>query len=210
MDPKVDEKPVTDPKADPAKPETDPRGVPWENRAKELERKLNAAVAEIETLKNPAKPSSVDDRQKEKERIIMEFVEDPQGFISREHQRLKFQEELPQAESWLKSQPNFSEADTQRLGEIIRENGIMAPSPMLRARAAYKILAAEKIEREFQDKQRQEKVKSTSPDAPQRSANTVDNKPKKAELVEQLRKAQIKGDMNESTRLILALEKVRE
>lgn len=187
-------------------PEKDNRGVSWENRAKEMERKYAELHAKVEAMNQP-KPNP-DDPAKQKERVIMEFVEDPHGFVDREIQKRKHSEELPEAESWLRSQPHYASTDDARIGEIIRENQLLHPSPKMRAKAAYNILKAEKLEREFADKKRESDVTKSSPDGSARSA-PVKTEVTRRDLIKQLDLAQRRGDSNESYRILSKLEDVR-
>lgn len=175
------------------KPEVDDKGVSWENRAKEMERKLKAAEARANELAQKVettKPQpSVDERKAAVERRLMEFVEDPDNYLERHYQERKFRDELPEAEQWLRTQEGYSPEDDSRIGAIIQEHGLNQPSPKLRAKAAWKILKAEKLEREFSDKKREDRVSKSAPDGNGRSTPTNSGKPSRADLLKDLRKS---------------------
>lgn len=202
MDPKVEDKPVT---AAPAAAENkdsvkDERGVDWKNRAMEYERKYKELEAKV-PAKEPT-PQLPEDKQKR----LMEFVEDPDGYLDRHYQERKFREELPVAEDWLSKQPHFSGWD--RVKDLVKEHQI-GGSPMRAARTVSELLKAEALEREFSDKKRTETISKSSPDTVSRTT-TVDNKTTRRDLIKQLAKAQAKGDMQESARLLDKLEDVRD
>ncbi len=200
--------PVTDgAPAAPAKTDVDAKGVSWENRAKEMERKYRDLEAKVNA---PApQPESRDDRAKGNEQLLQDFVANPVEVMDRHYQMRKFQDELPVAENWLKTQDYFSPEDQDRLGQIIRENGFTQPSPMARARAAYAILKGEKLEREFSDKKREDKISKTAPDSGGKTA-PVDGKPNRNDVLKLLAKAQAKRDHHESARLLGVLEDTRK
>ena len=84
---------------------------------------------------------------------------------------------------------------------------------MLRAKAAWNILKAEKLEKEFStfqaDRKRENTVTKTMPDSSSRSVST-DTKPKRADLIAQLKQAAAKGESRMEIELINLLEDVRE
>jgi hypothetical protein len=202
MEPEKD-KPVTETKEAPpaAATDKDPRGVSWENRAKELERKLQSVEAKMNAAPKP--PELPEDKQKR----LMEFVEDPDGYMDRHYQQRKFNEELPVAEKWLAQQPHFTTWDDAKA--LISEHGISFHSPSKAVKTVNELLKARALEREFSEKKRVETVEKSSPEGSVRTA-PVNGKPKRHDLIKQLAAAQRKGDSQASYRILNQLEDVRE
>ena len=214
---KSEENKGVDKSATPPAAVTDDKGVPWENRAKEFERKLSDAQArlqELETRRSEPAPAPADEEKaaEMKKQKILEFVEDPEGYIERRLVEREWRREEPQAVDWLKTQ-GMTDEDKPRISQIIKEHGISAPSPMARAKAAWKILRSETLEKEFSskeaDRKREDSVTRSMPDGSSRSTPTKTG-PKRAELVAQLRDASRSGDMQKEIQLINLLEDVRE
>lgn len=205
MEPEKD-KAVTETKepAPPAGTDKDSRGVSWENRAKEMERKYKDLEARVNSMNQPpAKPELPEDKQKR----LMEFVDDPDGYLDNYYQKRKFDEELPQAEDWLAKQPHFTNWDHAKAK--LREHGINFASPLRAVRTLNEILKAEALEREFSEKKRETAVEKSAPEGSTRTV-PVNTKPKRHDLIKQLAAAQRKGDTQTSYRLIAQLEDVRD
>lgn len=204
MDPKVEDKPV--PAAPAAASDKDERGVSWENRAKEYERKmkeLETKVNQMSAPKEPAAPPVPEDTQK----ILGDFVQDPARFLDNHYQARKFQEELPKAEKWLSEQPHFQ--DWEKAKVLIREHRIDFTDPHRGARTVSDLMKKEALEREFSEKKREDTVNKSGPDGGSRS-KPVESKTTRRDLIKQLQVAQKRGDLQESTRLLGALEDVRD
>src|SRR3990167_1973126 len=137
MEPEVKDKPVNDKAAPASADEKDSRGVPWENRAKELERKLKDVEARLAAAPAAPQPAPVPE---DKQKRLMEFVEDPDGYMDRHYQQRKFNEELPQAEKWLSMQAHFTNWDDAKA--VIHEHRINFQNPMLGARTVNELLKA--------------------------------------------------------------------
>ena len=177
-------------------------------------RELSAQMSaqEMETTKTETVVTE-DEKAEAKKRQIYEFANDPDAYIDRRLAEREFKKELPAAEQWIKSQDGFAPEDETKVMHIIREHGLQQPSPMLRAKAAWKILQAEKLEKEFSDikadRKRENTVTKTMPDSTSRSVST-DTKPKRSDLIAQLKTAAAKGDSRRERDLINLLEDVRE
>ena len=199
--------------ATPANVTADEKGVPWENRAKEMERKHGEAIKRIQELEarvsQPATEPAAEEVAEAKKQKIAEFVEDPDAYIDRKVQEREFKRRLPEAISWLKSQSGFGEGDDVVVDRVIHENGLVHPDPMLRAKAAWGILKAERLEREFSEGQRRDRISSSMPEGSGRSVQKQDA-PKRADLISQLKTAQKQGDHQGTLRLLSQLEDVRE
>lgn len=189
----------------------DAKGVPWENRAKEFERKYEEMrskneefEARMARLESPKVDATHEDQAAVGREKLQEFVSDPDAYLERRLLEREFQREIPQAESWLRTQPDFSKEDESRVAQIIRENGLSQPSPMLRAKAAYKLLKAEKLERDFVDRTRQNQAQGAMLEGTGRSTPKQDG-PTRDELLKQLAKADNEGDFMKSALLVTQL-----
>lgn len=189
----------------------DAKGVPWENRAKEFERKYEEQRLEFEDMKarmanleTPVRETSKEDEAAEGREKLQQLVKDPDAYIERRLMERELQRELPAAESWVRSQPDFMKEDEIRLAQIIKEHGLSQPSPMLRAKSAYRILKAEKLEREFVDKTRQSNVQGAMLEGSGRAAPKKDG-PSRNDLLNQLRDAEKSGDILRSAMLVTQL-----
>lgn len=195
----------------------DEKGVPWKNRAAEFQRKLEDSQKEIENLRSRATeakttPSESDVAEAKKQEIVRMVEMGPDAYFEQKRTEWEWKKEFPQAEDWLRTQ-GMTEDERPLIRKIIEDHGISAPSPMLRAKAAWKILRAEKLEKEFasqeSDKKREDSVKSTMPDSGSRSTATKTG-PKRAELLAELRDVSKKGDRFREAELLDQLSDVRE
>jgi len=205
----------------PAPVTVDDKGVPWENRAKENERKLEAAQKEIDALK--ARVSSIPEPryeepspeviQEEKKKRLMEFVEDPDGYIERQITQKEHRKEVPLAQQWLKTQPQYSPEDDSRIVQIIQERELFNQSPMKRAQTAYEILKAEKLEREFskykQDSSRETSLGQAMGEGTGRSVKK-ENAPRRSDLLKELAQAEKAQDYRRAAEIGDMLSDVRE
>jgi len=200
--------------------EKDERGVSWENRAKEYERKLEETRREMEELKaripgngTNGQDSRQEDSAEAKKNKILDFVNDPDAYIEQQVRLREAKRELPQAAQWLRSQDGFKSEDEQRIAAVIQEYGLIDPSPMVRAKAAWRILQGEKLEKELaagrSGKAREESIMRASPDGTARTSPSKQQKSRK-ELLVMLRDAEQKGDFQESARVVDLLEDARE
>lgn len=202
--------------------EKDHRGVPKKNVDSEWKRKYEELASETEQIR--ARMSQIEDQGKKaanpeddteaRRKKIEDFVSDPDAYIEKRVRDREFARELPNAVEWLKSQKDYSHKDEAEIARIIRENGLNhTPSPMARAKSAWKILQAERLSSEFEsrkmDMEREEVLKKNGPDGSKRSAN-VNTSPKRDELIKKLAEAEKKGDMMASARLLDKLEDTRE
>ena len=197
----------------------DEKGVPWKNRAQEFQRKYEETQKELEKVKSAPPetkaleaPNEDEQREKRKARLY-DFVEDPDKYIEGRIAEREIKREMPAAEAWVRSQEGFAVEDEAHIMRIIREHGLNQNSPMLRAKSAWQILKAEKLEREFSqgkaDKSREDRVSRTTPDSASRSAATRTG-PKRAEIIAQLKQAADAGDSRKQADLLNQLEDVRE
>ncbi len=201
MEPKVEDKPV--PAAPAAASEKDERGVSWENRAKEYERKMKELETKVNQMAAPKEPAVPEDTQK----LLGDFVSDPAKFLDNHYQQRRYQEDLPKAEKWLSEQPHFQ--DWEKAKALIREHRIDFSDPIRGARTVSDLMKKESLEREFSEKKRETTVNKSGPDGGSRST-PVATKTTRRDLIKQLQKAQAKGDLQESTRILGALEDVRD
>lgn len=200
--------------ADPPTAETgkDERGVPWEQRAKEFERKFNEAKAEAETLKASRVEEPKVETQEELRKRLEDFATDPDGYIERVYEGRKRKEEFSNVIPFLKSQEGYTSEDNVRLVQIEKDYDLQSSSPLARARAAWDILQKEKLAVEVgklrSNSGREAELKS-GPEGSGRSA-PQSNTPKRAELLAQLAISEKKGDLQSSAKLVDMLSDVRE
>jgi len=200
----------------------DDKGVPWENRAKEFERKHAELLKENEALKAqidaaPMESGGEDDGdgktdQEETKKKLLEFVSDPDSYIESILLSRQAKRELPQAVAWLKEQSGYTPDDNARIAQVISEYGINHPSPLVRAKAAWQFIRSERLEKEAADKaadgKREKDASKTMPEGVGKS-QAKGTGPKRADLLKQLAAAENRGDWQQSSELINLLEDVR-
>jgi len=204
------------------KTEVDAKGVPLENRIKEMERKLQdkydkelaALKQEQEAFKaslNAQDEPKPEDAAKEE---LLRFVKSPKDYIRGTLSETRFQDEIPQAENWLRSQKGYSKDDDDKIVQIIRERKLNNPymSPRERAETAWEILESRKL-REKQtsqtdDERREASIRKTSTEEGGRSTS-VKTGPTRADLIKKLAEAESKGDLDKAIQLTSLLEDVR-
>lgn len=193
----------------------DHRGVPLENVVKEYQRKLEDAtkrIGDLEARVVPAKAEeagpSAEESAEERKMRLQEFVSDPDAYIERRLLQREFEREKPAAEAWLRSQKDFSNDDEVRILQIIKENQLFQPSPMLRAKAAFNLLQAEKLQREFVDQTRERSVMASMPEGAGR-ATPKKAGPSRGELIAQLAEAERSGHRGKALDILNLLEDVR-
>lgn len=204
--------------------EVDDKGVPLSNRLKELERKLQDKYEkelaetrrELQELKSSFEPKKTDNGTEDIAKAdLMEFVKNPKGFMRSAYEEVEFQRQIPQAESWLKTQKGYSSSDDERILQIIKENKLNTPyhSPMERATTAWRLLNAEKHEKQASSQTDEEKREASL----QRSSAEGTGKatPKQApvtrtDILRKLAEAEAKGDLDASIKYTSMLEDVRQ
>ena len=190
----------------------DERGVPWEQRAKEYERKFNELRGEVDALKarpEPVPEPKVDQEEAVKQELVR-LAQNPRGYIQEVLTETDFKKELPKAESWIKTQEGYSSSDDSEIARVIKEHHINSPSPMVRAQTAWKLLQSEKLSKELaslRSNQERESGQRSAPDNSGRSAQT--QTPKRSELLAKLRDAERRGDNHASAALLDQLEDAR-
>lgn len=207
--------------------EVDSKGVPLENRFKELERKiedkyqkeLEQTRKELEELKNarqfnqaaPVEKNQNFVEKNDPKEKLQEFVADPDAYIERRVLQREFNRQVPEAEAWLKRQEGYSTEARARIDALIFENKLNTQNhfPMERASIAWKLYQAENSAKSREDKadeqRRENALKSSSIEgngrnAPKDSVN-VHN-----ELIKKLAAAEAKGDMDESIKIMDMLQ----
>lgn len=193
----------------------DEKGVPWENRAKESERKLAEAMKRLEDLE-ASKTERTDTRVGESELTqeeLRRLVQNPRKYISDLYAEENFRRETPKALEWLKSQEGYEDGDLKLVQQTISEYGISDASAMKRAEAAWKIVSRAKLEKQLAslkaDGQREREASAGRTEGKGKS-ETKTTTLKRSDLIKQLAEAQRKSDMNETVKIIDLLEDHRE
>lgn len=204
----------------PSDTEKDEKGVPWENRAKEAQRKYDEAMSRLNDLESrmnqsKAGETSPEETAKQREARLQEFVSDPDSYIERKITERRLQEEYPRALAWIKEQKGFNaDQDMVQITRIIKDYGLETnPSFMSRARAAWDILKAQKLEKEFtdltSDRTREQALGKGRPEGAGKAV-PPQTAPKRSEVLAKLHEAQKRGDYMKSAEYISMLEDVRE
>lgn len=199
----------------------DEKGVPWENRAKEFERKLQDLQAKYEELQSTSEevPTPVESPTKEQleemtKQELLEFVRvGPKAFFDKVLSEKSYKEQLPQAGDWIKNQSGYIEEDQARLIQIEREHNLTG-MPLSVAKTAWKILQAEKLEKEFQalrsNQTREDTVSNQKTEGTGKSIPAGTGKLKRSDVIKLLAEAQKSGDYVKSQECIGMLEDLRE
>lgn len=208
------------------KTDVDERGVPLINKVKELDRKFADKERELAQVRQElaefkAAIKEPETETKDPKEKLMEFVQDPDAWYlkkraaeDQEKFQREFQNQIPEAEKWIKDQKGYSQDDDARIFQIITENKLNTPHhlPMERAKTAWKILNAEKREKEMstmtEETRRETVVRKTSADGGGKSTQKTDG-PTRAELIRKLSEASAKGDLDGEIRYTSMLEDVR-
>lgn len=208
--------------------EVDDKGVPLTNRFKEFERKMDEKYAkeleqtrkELDELKsqrqfNQQAPTAQQqnnfiEKNDPKEKLL-KFVEDPDAYIEQKVQQREFQRQVPEAEAWLQSQKGYSKDARARVEALIFENKLNTPyhTPMERARMAWKLLEAERINNQVEsqtDEQRREAVAMASGGEGRGKTVPKDTTNTHNELIKKLAAAEAKGDMDTSIKIMDMLQ----
>lgn len=182
----------------------DERGVPYQNRIRELERKLKEAE---ERLRLSEEPESDPEPEKAPSggfsNDLNELVRNPKEYIQKALAEQRFQEEIPEAQKWLNAQTGYTSADDAELVRIMRESGLQTSSlfPLKRAQTAWRILKAERLEQEKNtsknDDVRTSKIRSTSPEGSGRVV-PVKTGPSREEAMKNLEQATTDGRIDDA------------
>jgi len=128
----------------------DDKGVPWMNRAKEMERKygelesrskeleakLNGVIGKLaETGVNVLDHS---DEARKRERLTT-FASDPDAFTDSKIEEAMFRLEGREAADWLQAQEGWKPEYGTEIGRIIQEEGLFS-RPLKRAKTAWSLL----------------------------------------------------------------------
>ena len=174
----------------------DSGGVPYKNRVRELERKLHDMEERLSARETPA-PEPVPEINQD----LQEFVSNPNAYIQKTLAKNRFQEETFEASRWLSGQSGYSPDDDVALVRIMREHGLQTSSnfPLKRAQTAWKLLRAEKMEKNQttsqNDSERAERLSSTSPEGSGRVV-PIKTGPSKVEAIKKFKEATEKGDLD--------------
>lgn len=127
----------------------DENGVPWQNRAKENERKLQEALTRVNDLESKlSKSADPKEAQAEINEKLVAFTRDPDAYIERKHQESEYKRQISDVVPWLEKQQGFTQEDKTRLVAIEKEHGLNG-MPLDVAKSAWRIRQAEKFEQEL-------------------------------------------------------------
>lgn len=203
--------------------EVDNKGVPLENRFKEYERKIEEKFEarleqqrkEINELKNQRQfertaPSNFIEKN-DPQKKLEKFIEDPDAYIDQRDYQRDFQRQVPQAESWLKTQKGYTPEARARVDALIYEHKLNTPNhmPMERAQIAWKLVESEMRAKEYESQsdelKREAAIKSSGGEGKGKNA-PKDSVDKHQELIKRLAKAEREGDMDTSIKVMDALQ----
>jgi len=182
----------------------DEKGVPYLNRVKELERKYQETLEELNALKSATEePEELETQTPDVE--LQELVKNPKAYMTRVMQENQLRSEVPQAVSWLESREGYDKNEVLR---VIREYGLDSiPSPKKQAEAAWGIVERERLQKKLKDSSSGGNPNLSEP--PGRSV-PPGPKVKRADLIQKLKEASLLGNDEEQARIIEMLEDVRE
>ena len=203
--------------------DVDEKGVPWQNRLKELERKfqdkyekeLAETRRELNEIKSSRQTRTEEPKPEDQAKNdLMEFVKNPKGYVQNAWREAEFQREIPAAENWIRQQKGYSPDQEARIMQIIAENKLNTPfhTPMERARTAWNLLEAEMIRKKLTEKTdeqiREEKAHREALEGSGKSASK--EKPvTRNDVLRKLADAEAKGDIDAAIRYTSMLEDIR-
>lgn len=188
-------------------PAVDEKGVPYLNRVRELERKYQETLEELNALKST--PDEPDEPSVQPDLELQELVKNPREYTARVYQQIQTQEEVPQAIAWLESQEGYDKNEVLR---VIRENNLEGiPSPKKQAKVAWDIIEKERLAKKFKaENGREDLIRNNSTESPGRSVPSGSPKVRRADLIAKLKEASLHGSPDEQARIVGMLEDVRE
>lgn len=132
-----------------------PDGVPWENRAKEYERKYNDLLTRLDDIEAKVTSDSKEEKVSKgsgtdvKQEKIAKFVDDPDIYIRNLMMQREIEKEKPEAIAWLHSQTGYDlSKDDFEITRVIKERNLSG-SPKSVAKTAWDVVYKEKLENEL-------------------------------------------------------------
>lgn len=152
---------VVDSKAKPSS-SVDERGVPWENRAREFERKFNELAPKLEALQSQmvelvekANPTPVNNAEEARMSKLQALAQDPEGYVQQKINAALRQKEAEDAAKWLRSQKDYRSEFDEEIGKVVRKYALSG-QPQSNAEAAWRLFRLDNPDKFPQDKTRQE------------------------------------------------------
>lgn len=193
----------------------DDRGVPWENRAKEFERKfaetqgkleqVTAYLQNMEAERNRHRGPTEDEVRTAK---LQELAKDPESFVEQAVEQRLVKQEVVSAAEWVRSQEDYKPEIEVELVRIMQEHNL-GGRPLQKAKTAMKILQMEKPDlfpksKQVRDRElnqyRSEGQGRVAPPAPTES---------KDELLQKLAKARNSREQAELLNKITYLDRIK-
>lgn len=206
----------------------DEKGVPLENREKELERlrqiksELEQTRQEVAELKvRQAESAKVEPTQEQLDETardeILKFAKAPKPYLVNEIeaylQTREMKESVTKVVPWLEQQAGYKPEDNARLLEIEREYGLAHPNLLERAKTAWNILQKDRLVKELETLKSESRRETTlNQSMSEGSGKSVQqtNKPKRSELLAELAKAEKEHNRDRSNQILGLLEDVKD
>ena len=180
----------------------DGKGVPWENRAKEFERKLLETQERLQEMEEASAraeneglnvPKSEEVLKKEQLDKLNKFVEDPDAYIENKLAKREYERQLSVAREWIQGQSGITEEDKRELIRIERDYSLTGP-PSNVAKSAYKILQNEKASKEVQELKaqfaRETSLSQTKTEGSGKSVSDIGKNLKRKDIIDAMSKTQ--------------------
>lgn len=215
---------VNDPSKSSEKPSgsVDERGVSWENRAKEFERKfaesqkknedLAKAVQSLETkmvelVEKTSPPEPQNKQELTRQERLQNLASDPDSFVDRKIHEALYKIELERAAGWLRSQEGYKSEYDAGIGETVKKYGLSG-TPKQNAETAWRLFKLDNPDmfpalRSTQTDNRDQDIRKYQVSGPGRPG-PIEHSDKRKELLKQLvstknpyEKARIMGEIQD-------------